>query len=416
MVRQAAFILTLLLACNQAPDGPEPNAKAAKVHRVLVKRPSPGYLFDRFTDAWLDTDSHEYLESFLQARSSDPGTSADRLLLSYFYSKQRENLDALEQFQLALALDPGNAEAWLEKTKLESPSLAFSQAQNDLAEASKANPKEDLRIKIAKLQGQLNLRLDQTQEALKAWQQLLKDHPEDDDLWEDLIDVQANEGLYQEAIQTTNTLIARTQDPYQQAIRRLQLGGLYQRAEQREQALETFNKTLEQTGADSWLEKEILAQIERVFRRAEDITGLATHLQKLIAAHPRRLALHLRHADLLVETGTKEEATAAFEEILRRTPGELRFREAYVDMLEELKTLLRRSNNRTSSLNPIRKMPNSSCVSLNSITRQATFQRPRTPSMLTLNDLKRVSTPISVSPVYLNATSCHRKLRPPTTS
>ena len=121
MVRQTAFILTLLLACNQAPGGPEPNAKAAKVHRVLVKRPSPGYLFDRFTDAWLDTDSYEHLESFLQARSSDPGTSADRLLLAYFYSKQRENLDALEQFQLALALDPGNAEAWLEKTKLESP-------------------------------------------------------------------------------------------------------------------------------------------------------------------------------------------------------------------------------------------------------------------------------------------------------
>ena len=89
MVRQAAFILTLLLACNQAPDGPEPNAKAAKVHRVLVKRPSPGYLFDRFTDAWLDTDSYEHLESFLQARSSDPGTSAYRLLLAYFYSKQR---------------------------------------------------------------------------------------------------------------------------------------------------------------------------------------------------------------------------------------------------------------------------------------------------------------------------------------
>lgn len=74
-----------------------------------------------------------------------------------------------------------------------------------------------------------------------------------------------------------------------------------------------------------------------MFRRDEDITGLATHLQKLIAAHPRRLALHLRHADLLVETGAKEEATAALEEILRRTPGERRFRETYVDMLEELK-------------------------------------------------------------------------------
>ena len=42
--------------------------KALKYHKVLTKRPNPGYLFDRFYDAWLEASSSEALGDYLKSQ------------------------------------------------------------------------------------------------------------------------------------------------------------------------------------------------------------------------------------------------------------------------------------------------------------------------------------------------------------
>src|SRR5688572_10392717 len=50
-------------AAKPAP-GAKPNGKAVKYYELLVKRPEPGYLFDRFYNTWLDESTVDALEAF----------------------------------------------------------------------------------------------------------------------------------------------------------------------------------------------------------------------------------------------------------------------------------------------------------------------------------------------------------------
>ncbi len=330
------IIPALLLSPLSVLSQEVPNAKAEKVHKVLLKRPNPGYLYDRFYNAWLDTGSLEGLEGFLAKQVEENESTGTRLLLAFFHAKQRDHVSALEQFRLALEDDPGNAAVWFEKATIEAKTLDFETAISDLEKAAAGDPKEDLAIDIAKLQGKLHLRSGETDKALAVWAKLLEERPDDEDLREDLIELQVTEGLYEEALKTGTALAEQTKDVYKKVIRQMRLGDIHHRSGDRDKALEAYGNTLEQVGHGTWLEKEILAQIDQVFRREENMVGLDEHYQKLIETHPKRLALRQRHADLLKELGLNERAVTAYDEILKLTPGERSYREAYIEMLASL--------------------------------------------------------------------------------
>ena len=141
MLRLAVTTLvSLLLLISSALAEEAPPSEAMKYHRVLVQRPNPGYLFDRFFNAWLDASSVEELEEFLIAQADEPGRPSNGLLLAFYYSKQGDELKAIEQFRATLANDPGNAAAWYEKGALEARTLDFETALADLEQASRAAP------------------------------------------------------------------------------------------------------------------------------------------------------------------------------------------------------------------------------------------------------------------------------------
>ena len=100
--------------------------KALKYHKVLAKRPNPGYLFDRFYNAWLDVSSNEELETFLRKQVDSTSATNDRLLLAFLHAKLGDDVAALEQFQEALKNDPGNAATLYEKAVVEARTLNLS--------------------------------------------------------------------------------------------------------------------------------------------------------------------------------------------------------------------------------------------------------------------------------------------------
>ena len=313
MIRSLHYCFLILLAiCFLSPTAlkaedasPE---KATKYHQVLRKRPQPGYLFDRFYNGWLDEASVDSLAKFLTDRAQQPGESADRLLLAFFYAKQGDDRQAIEQFRATLADDPGNAGAWYEKAVVEARTLDFETALSDLGVASKANPDDKLAVRIAKLQGQLLVRNRQREQAIKIWQALLTQRPGDEELAEDLIELEISEGLYQVAIKSSLALLEQTKDPYQKVVRRLRLGDIQQLAGSRADALSTYRSTLEQVGLGTWLEREILAQIEQVFRREDDISGLKKEYEQLLESYPKRVGLRRSYAGILAELGESDEA------------------------------------------------------------------------------------------------------------
>ena len=326
------------------------NSKALKYHSALRRRPTPGYLYDRFYLAWLETSSIDQLEEFLVRQAEDNPSHGDRLLLAFFYEKQGREVDSLKQFRLALAEDPGNAETLLEKAKVEARTLDFETALSDLSQAAASDPKSEVAIEIAQLHAKLLLRSRQTEAATKVLGDLLSRFGDDQRLVEDVVELQVEEGQYESALSTLEDLIGKTTDPYQKVMRQLRQGDVLQLSGKREEALSQYAATLSQSGRESWLEREILAQIEQLFVREDNIEGLVTFYEGLLEKEPQRLALNKAVSGLKLQLGDVDGALEQFGRVVEMTPGDRSNREAYIDLLvkadrldsavEQLKSLL----------------------------------------------------------------------------
>ena len=314
------------------------NEKAQRYYDSLLKRPAPGPVFDRFYTAWLDSRTVEDLEAWLTQQADAPGApSAARLLLAYFHMRQGDNPKAIAAFRAATAADPANAEAWYQQALAESRTLDFDGALASLDKAAAATPPAAVLGRIRQLKGRLLARAGRSADAAKVWQELIAADPDDEDLREDLVELQLAEGLTDEALATAEGLLARTTDPYRKIQRRLRIADIHQRAGNREKAVASCLACLDDTGADSWLEKEILTQLEQAFRRDDALDALRTEYERLAAANPQRVGLRRRYAALLVETGAVDQAVKEFTDILQRTPGNREIREAFIDLLLQAK-------------------------------------------------------------------------------
>jgi len=264
-----------------------PNEKAARYHAILQKKPDNATLFSRFVQSWFDTDSKENLQKWLEQSTSN-GTHADWQILASLHDYLGQDQAALRSLNEAVKTAPDSATLRLTRAKLHARLLDFEAALRDLETAS-SDPK--IGTEASKLQGIYLARAGRIEEALNTWNALAKKLPKDEELREDLIEIQVIEGLFKEATTTAQELVAMTRDPYQKTLRQLRLGDLQILNKDREAGLSTYQSIVANTGSDSWLEREVLAQIERPFTRDDDHKGLRDFYQKLNAAHPRRLRI-----------------------------------------------------------------------------------------------------------------------------
>ncbi|QDT68993.1 Anaphase-promoting complex, cyclosome, subunit 3 [Planctomycetes bacterium MalM25] len=316
--------LTAGSLAEAAPD------KALKYHRVLQRRPAPGYLFDRFFNAWVEEESVESLETFLSEKAD--ASTEDGLLLAYFHAKQGDDLRAIEQFRKTLADEPGAAAAWYEKAVVEARSLNFETALEDLVKAAEAEPDDELSVRVAKLRARLLVRSDRRDDALKAFAELIAASPDDEELAEDVIELQVDETLYDEAAALCTQLVERTKDPYRKLLRKLRLASIHQQAGKQKEAIALYQAALGESGAESWLEREILAQIERAFRREEDLGGLKKEYETLLESYPRRVGVLRGYARVLADSGEGKEAIERFRQLLAITPGDRENQQQFVDL------------------------------------------------------------------------------------
>ncbi|WP_411846644.1 tetratricopeptide repeat protein [Roseibacillus persicicus] len=345
----------LMTTCPLLPgqEPPKPNEKAGRYHLLLLKRPDSGTLFDRFVDSWLDTGSKEDLETFLQASAEEGGAAEWRLLATYQDWMGREE-QALQAMSAALEKSPDSGDLFFARAKMKARLLDFEGALADL-EKGKAEAGEEAAV----LRGTWLARAGRPEEALAAWKEILAARPDDEELREDLIELQVGEGLYEEAIATAHSLAEGTKDPYQRALRWMRLAAVEIMAGKREEGIATYRKVLEMTGEDSWLEKEVLAQVDKVFRRDEDIMGLREFYAGLREKFPQRVSLRKGLAAQMAANGEVEEAVALFREVLKITPGDVANREEFIALLEnanrydlaveELNVILRDNENQPAN-------------------------------------------------------------------
>lgn len=314
----------------------DPSEKTLRYHQLLLKKPQPGTVLDRFVDAWLENDTPAELSSFLKQQSTRAeATAADHLVLALYLAHEgTDDVAALAAFEKATSLSPDQPQAWLERARLEARMLDFQRSLVSLDAALSRHPEPKMALDIAKLRGRTLLRLGRSKEALETWATLLKQNASDADMADELVDLQVEEGFYAEAVSQLTELITQSRDPYAQAIRRLRLGDIQLRMAKKQEALTAYAEALSQSSAGSWLEEESLSRIDSAYRREDDMKGLAEHLQTLGKAHAQRLTLQKAAATAMAELGDKDKAIALYQDLIQRSPGNRDMRESFLDLLE----------------------------------------------------------------------------------
>ena len=337
MIRKKRALLRGLLAgalifsgLSYAQEVAEPNEKAKRYHSLLLKKPGNATVFNRFVNTWLDTGTKKELKAWLE-QSAKEGGAAEWRVLAALHEYLGEDEEALRALNEAVKQDENDASLRLARAKLQAKLLSFEAALKDLEAVTND---EKLGVKASKLQGVYLARAGRVDEAVTVWKEVIARFPEDENLREDLIEVELVEGLYDDAIKASRELVELTKDPYKKALRQLRLGEIQILANQKKDGLATYEDIMAATGADTWLEREVLAQIERVFQREDDIRGLRDFFQKLRETYPRRVSVRKALARQMALNGEMDEAIALFREVIQITPGDLGNREGFISFLE----------------------------------------------------------------------------------
>ena len=332
------FLLPLALVSSTFSFAAEaPPEKALKYHSALLNRPDNATLFDRFFGAWIDEQPVESLEAFLIDRAEKNG-SQDLAVLARYQLRRGKEEDALATLGKAIAALPDDSSLSMERGKILLRRLEFEAAREDFALVA-SGKNEVLATEAAKLTGKSYLREGKPEEAIKAWDALLATRPDDEDLLEDLVESAAAEGETTQALAYIDKLIAATSDPYKKALRQLRRGDLLALSGNNDEAVKSYSAILANVGEGSWLEREILAQIETLFRRQDRLDDLSKTLKKLAEENPRRLLVHRQLAKLEASQGEIDAAIGRFREVLKRSPGERELREEFVRMLTDSERL-----------------------------------------------------------------------------
>ena len=330
------FIALLALAAivSLPSRGQEaPPEKALKYHEALLKRPDNPTLFDRFVGAWLDEQALDSLDTFLTERAEKNG-GQDLAILARHQLRRGQEEQALDTLGKAITALPEQLSLPLERAKILLRSLDFENARKDLKIVAESSD-ETLSFEASKLIGKSYLREGKPEEAIKTWDTLLAAHPGDEDLLEDLVESAATEGELDQALAYVDKLIATSADPYKKTLRQLRRGDLLAQSGKSDDAIEAYSATLANVGEGSWLEREVLAQIEKTYQRQDRLDDLTAKLIELAEANPRRLLIHRQLAKIEAAQGQVDAAVGRFREVLKRSPGDRELREEFIRLLTD---------------------------------------------------------------------------------
>ena len=330
-VGRFGFLATLALAATLVSPFCAGEESKEKYLELLLERPEPGAVFDRFVGDWTESEEASDLDSFFQETSrSNP---AGWVLLGHWRLRQRRGEAAFEAFSTA---DPDRFPDTLYwRAAALHLSGQFEKALAALETASRSSslsPKlhEDIVLK----RGSWLLESGKREEAIAAWEKSLSpDAP--DDRFQDILIAETKAGLFEAAAATAERLARRTNDPHSQTAAFLKLGEARAALDQIDLAEQAWRQALESSGSGSWIEKEILSRVSTLFHSRDRVSELEKLLRRWSDQLPRRLNLRRSLAETIADLGKNEEAEKLYIEIIRLSPGNSEEVEHYAKFLEK---------------------------------------------------------------------------------
>lgn len=327
----------LLLGTPLQAESEATQAIADRYEQLLVRSPQAGSAFDRVVD-WYTTEGGglEVLQKRWQDAAGQAETRRSYLILQGLLAERlRSPKKAREFYQQALAEtgDPAQAArllATLETTEGNFPAAAAAY-QKALGAESLA-PVD--RMEIMRSLALLYQRAFEDDKALDVWRDAMKRYPEDPYVLEEAGEAFLAAGSYEDARKTfTKLRDASASDPFRKVAASLRLARTAELEGKTDEAVKTYELALEETSEGSWINREVRARIEELFRRKDDLPGLLAYYEKRTTAVPQDYQSLAAQGEVLDDLGRTSESIDRIRAATELAPDNVELRLSLISRL-----------------------------------------------------------------------------------
>ncbi len=294
-----------------------------RYEQMLLKAPEPGTAFDKIYQHYLETDGLDALaRKWNEAAAKGGSDQAEYLLLVGMLADRRGQTDeALKT--LGAAADAGKSwRPWSALAATEARAGKLESAVESYKKAIASNPPADAVPKLYRGLAMCQQRLMDTAGASETWRAYAKASPNDPFVLEEAGGALLEAGQYDQAREMFTALRdMKDADPARKLSSSLKLAEVEERRGNKKEALKIYTAALAEAGDAGWVQREVRARIEKLFRSDDDIPGLVAFYRDRLKAEPGDIDTALRLSDGLYELNRNEEALAALQAAAEKAPG-----------------------------------------------------------------------------------------------
>ncbi|MEO8205308.1 MAG: tetratricopeptide repeat protein [Chthoniobacterales bacterium] len=334
----SAVFLTHLSVKIHAAETDAVSPAIVRYEQMLVASPENGPSFDKIYQYYLQGAGLEALaERWKQSAAKSDANKTTFLILEGMLSDRRgKTQDARAFYQEAAKAQPDNYRIWAALGQLESSDGKLNEAIQAYSKALECKPdatvKPDLYAQLARTQ-QRNLN---DAAALEVWKKLIGEFPEDAfALQEAGAAFLSNENFDDARLAYEKLGKLSEENSYGRIQSMVSLAEVDERQGKYQDAIKRYEAALPKTSDASWQNRDLRARIEQIYRRQDDLPGLAAYYEKWINTNPRDAEANLRLANTLDELGRKDDALNRLKKGVELAPDRNEIKATLVTRLME---------------------------------------------------------------------------------
>ncbi|MEX1118097.1 MAG: tetratricopeptide repeat protein [Terrimicrobiaceae bacterium] len=333
----AALLLFVILVSANAQENSQPIAD--RYEQMLVRSPQPGMGFDKVVEWYASGGGGlEILQKRWEtATTENPDDAGRYLILRGLLAERLRATEEARAFYVEAMTQPGDPVAAAKfLAALETTEGRFPQAAAAYNQALKAEALPSIvRMELMRSLALLYQRSFDHKKAGEIWKEAILAFPGDPYVLEEAGEAFLEVGDYEGAREAFTALQKRSErDPFRRVAASLRLARTSELEGKTDEAVKTYELALEETSPGSWINREVRARIEELFRRKDDLPGLLAYYERRTAAVPGDYEAMASQAAVLADLGKGEESLARLQEACNLAPGETRLRFQLIRQLE----------------------------------------------------------------------------------
>ena len=337
------FLTALSLGCSCLLRAEVTAANEGVIERyeqILEREPVEGPSFDKLLQIYQDGEGLEKLDARWAPWSAEPGAKGATysLLRGLLADRMAKTDDARRFLQAATKLQPDDFHGWMALGDFEVREGKWADAIAALQKGLATPVTGDDRLSLYRKLGQAQERNLDVTAALATWQKMVAEFPKDPFALEEAGASELDAEQFDEAKNTFQKLVDLTEPNSMNRVQAMMhLADVDDRQGKTDAAVHDYEAILPLTAESSWLNRELRAQIEQVYRREDDLAGLVTYYQKWTQDNPKDVEALLLLAGTLNELGKKTDALDVLRKVTVLAPDRHEVRESFAQALVEAK-------------------------------------------------------------------------------